>query len=1255
MATHAQTYFHPVKDSDFNYEKFYNSIFSFTDPIIQGENIHFTTIFIHKEHGGKGPYASYRIRDKLKREKAFEDEAKYLESYKIYLDDKPENEIFAIYNLYNQFKNKEIVLESSLFRKEPLDRYFGPWGENIPTPEKNMSNLNIKDIDSFKKNEAIYVKHLLEDLKPQQAYFLPLPIFAFGNPVGIIYLLYNENDLRAREGGELIDFKRYYRLLILNATREYERIILEAKFNRFYLKPQDALESYWHIFKDLNKEYYIKGERQNSKDIRYNFLYEFVHRKEVNILTENDFLLSLGYDDYYSHQAKVTIEEINHLRLWKREKIFTAIISIIVDSFAHNIGAHSLVALKWWFETRYKIAARKFPVSDSLSVNFNPEQVLDQIRANMADTVEFHASMDDKEHINLPDQLSLLNIVRFMDKTIISQLWEYRDREEVITQFPIPVTQSIYYFFQYLRDKSAFWSGVARDTPFSGQSKSWPDILKDFLNNTLFLGTIAHTEGINKVHVHVEILNENGINIIGGKYAEINLEVIKQEREDQIGFGNLEFAKEKIPYSPYAFLRMGENFDEIQKVLNKLKAVFFPNGIIGQHAFYTLLENTLRNIKHYKKDLAQISKSGVSLFISIQQVGFLQRMDDNPEEYRKKYHEQEEFTFKEKYKFTDRKPLYKVSTWLHHKQKLYNEVGAKINEEPKQEPFHPKGSVIGAHTQQLRRRVVNEDGFPILGGSSQDKVCAAMLMNNRFRSIDDVRLDEVKRQYFPYVFASSEYYQSLDEQARDKGFKAKDVFLHKSYNEKLTGKNPGIRLKNYKKYLESYIDEISSEEHKEQGGIIKKTFHVWLGEKCILIDENFNARHENTSRFQILAVKSYMKNGKKLLFRNKGGMKKRKESAEYYIRNQGIIRVVEAEDNWDTLNDQKLFETAMLKWLGEWLGNGYEEVGVILCRETTDPNPKQADTKDIPRDHAKPVWQANLRKKENSWVLNCENSIDISATEVLKKIGLDTVNIKKGRTPISALREIKNPAFQDLLIEHAAGVETQNQYACRLRSHTSFFKDLFEACDFRNFMEKEFLKEKDNPLKLLETLLTQITIFDSRIFERIGDPKYRKENQEKDTPEAEKPFSFVDQLRINAYPEDPDVFRNERKKFLSKESHFIVMHLSFLEQIYKSKFFDLEGEEKKKIAYSEKEVNEFYRDEIKHFFEEVYFPQKKMPPNVILVITSGRGRGDWFNATEHPQITFRPIEAFLKAVEDGLSLRDDFQVKYNLCNVLFGS
>ena len=62
-----------------------------------------------------------------------------------------------------------------------------------------------------------------------------------------------------------------------------------------------------------------------------------------------------------------------------------------------------------------------------------------------------------------------------------------------------------------------------------------------------------------------------------------------------------------------------------------------------------------------------------------------------------------------------------------------------------------------------------------------------------------------------------------------------------------------------------------------------------------------------------------------------------------------------------------------------------------------------------------------------------------------------------------------------------------------------------------------------------------------------------------------------------------------------------------------------------------------------------------MPENFLLVITSGRGRGEWVESVKHPQITFRPIEAILNAFEDGISLKDDYQIKHNLCNLLFGS
>ena len=87
--------------------------------------------------------------------------------------------------------------------------------------------------------------------------------------------------------------------------------------------------------------------------------------------------------------------------------------------------------------------------------------------------------------------------------------------------------------------------------------------------------------------------------------------------------------------------------------------------------------------------------------------------------------------------------------------------------------------------------------------------------------------------------------------------------------------------------------------------------------------------------------------------------------------------------------------------------------------------------------------------------------------------------------------------------------------------------------------------------------------------------------------------------------------------------------------------------------YKEDEVQDFFENEIEDYYEEKF--GRPLPFNFMLIITSGRGRGDWFEATQHPQISFRTIEALVNAVEYGLSLEDDFQVKYNLANVFFGS
>ena len=465
-------------------------------------------------------------------------------------------------------------------------------------------NLLLKDIPHY------------EDFafSPQNVEYLPLPIICQGSLAGIIYLLYAPRKYdEEKRSKDVKSFKHYYRIFLLQATREYERVLLESKFRVYASKPQDPLEDYWHVFNDLK----TAPNKENRKDISYKFMYDNLGPWKP-VITSNPFLLNLGFDDYYEHQAPVLTEESQQLQTGRRERVRTAITAIIVDSFAHNIGAHSLVGLKWWFENRYRIAAMAYETEGNLRSFLKLEDKGDRILNDLIPTIEFHTFMDAADRKQYEAKLSMLNVIRFMGPEIQQNILAYKDSDgDKIAQFPLPIAQSIYQFFQYLRDKSAFWSGVARDTVFSGRIRSWQELIRDFLNNTLFLGTITHSEGINKLFFHIEIIDKNGKIKAGGEYAQINLEVMEREKAQALKKAPIPYKKDPQGYSEYAFLRKGKHFDKIHPVLGELDEVFLPNGVIGQHALYTILENTLRNVKHYKSGLKKFAmKVSAFLFLS---------------------------------------------------------------------------------------------------------------------------------------------------------------------------------------------------------------------------------------------------------------------------------------------------------------------------------------------------------------------------------------------------------------------------------------------------------------------------------------------------------------------------------------------------------------------------------------------------------------------------------------------------------------
>lgn len=1211
-------------DEGFDYEKFFFSIYSFTDPIFEEEFLRFTTIFIFEDEAGR-PYANYRISDKLQKIPDFDDEVELLSRrYRIYLDDE-KNAGFSIYKIYHSFeKYKELdpkndFAKGGKFEIVNLNAYFQ---DETALPEDEDFSKLPATLENFISAESVYIGVLLKEYS-NQAEYMPLPIISRGNLMGIIYFIFDEENFKggSREGDSIENssFMFSYRNLLLAATREYERVNLESKFRGFALKPQDPLEDYWEVFNDLK---YTK-KKKHRKKIGYRFLYDLGAWNPV--ITENLFLLDLGYDDYYKNQAYVLEKESEYLQEAKKERVRNAITAIVVDSFAHNIGAHCLVALKWWFENRYRIAAQAGKVDlDKELVSILPLQSLvKDILTNLDATYGFHSFMDYEDGQEQNEnggqrEISLLDIIRFMKpksqlgedsngkSNIGKHLLAYHEKGKKgeIARFPIPVAQSLFHFFEYLRDKSAFWSGVARDTVFSGRFKTWPELLREFLNNTLFLGTIAHSEGINKLQVFVEVHHKGGKIKVGGEYARINLEVMEREKAEYLGLEAPEIKKDKHNYSEYAFLRKGDEFDTIQPELEKLGKVYLSNGVIGQHALYTLLENTLRNIKHYRDDLDDIKKKGVRLYITIEPMPFWKRPDVTSRSTENRA---------EKVRvLTEEKKLFRVGTWLHHEQELVNNTPAFINEE-KDLLFKDKngneikqGAVIAGHTQQLRRRVVDEKGNTILGGSAQDKVCAAMLMNNTFRSIDDISVD-TKRHYFPYVYAASEVY--MKPKVRKKGHLSNDRFLNKVYNPLISHNHPLERRKRYKNATLSYIKEFSQEGKKK--GLIKKYFHLWKGERCKLANDEFDRMNENLSRFQVVISDNFQE---LKYFRRKGDIEQKRGTAEYELRRKGLLRIVEANDAIRAAENgsDAQYNLAMAAWLGDWLNPENGMTGIQICMPAPDREGK--------------IGVVHIWKEENVWNLEYHSQLE------LRRRGNEKLRIEARKFPAFNLKHKEQSDAKDV---------------CQLRSHGSFITFLYEGSTFKNLPRHTFDETRqDRAARLLETLLTEITIFDDRVFERLP---------LKPEVKGEKVFDpFRDALRIQAFPEKHEAFNHGRKKenkdkkeidFLQKKSHFLIVHLSFIESIFRS------GTQK---PYKENEVDEFFKNEIADRYKENN-NGKELPSNVILVITSGRGRGDWFQATEHPQITFRPIEAILDAIEDGLSLKDDFQVKYNLCNVLFGS
>ena len=242
------------------------------------------------------------------------------------------------------------------------------------------------------------------------------------------------------------------------------------------------------------------------------------------------------------------------------DKIST--ISILVDSFSHNVAAHSLSAISTFFEKRRELLLNPF-------IKFDHKSWKQEF--NLLDEPLVKRCLDKKRELNLKDIICLSEEIRRNLFGLIGK--DARNESLQGHHLPIPIDDAITKFLNYLSDKSEFWSGAITGETAGGTIISLYDLIYEFIDNPLFIGTIIWSERITKINF---IINNK-------EFVSVDFSIVNSGDLS----GNYEFVK---PLNKY---------DEIKLLLQKVQ-IFIPGDNVGKHSFYTILENILRNIKHYK-------------------------------------------------------------------------------------------------------------------------------------------------------------------------------------------------------------------------------------------------------------------------------------------------------------------------------------------------------------------------------------------------------------------------------------------------------------------------------------------------------------------------------------------------------------------------------------------------------------------------------------------------------------------------------
>lgn len=968
--------------------------------------------------------------------------------------------------------------------------------------------------------------------------FISIPLIQFGEIDGIVHVIYTDKgyaSLFDQQSGELK--RNIIGDIIVGFSNEYEEIISD-----------------WHLSfgsLDFTEQFPLAVDRVgkaflDDKKTVPNPVYEHFWKYEAN-----NILKILEYQSYYTIHYPYFISKIEqHQRFltdYYTHVLRQGVITVLLDSYAHNISAHALTTLSWIYSKRSTLYARR--------------KTLDMIR-----------------------QLGY-GSNRFND------IDEYKGAYEELINLKEPIPLELYPLFKFLQEKGGFWSGLTRDLNPGGLTTDFFSILwDDFASNTLYLGTIVESEDIRKIHVHITLYeseNPNDGYIVSpkveyeGRLATISLESkVQHEYDPDVDdcYVSIEKndTKENLWYRHHPeleplsrYVQPGGSFSEFKTRL-RAHRVFLPGGVVGKQALYNILENELRNIKHFSGDeLSRAKKEGLTLNISIQPASLDARQ---------------------------RGEMYRLGVWLGLQAPL--QIVTNKNGKRKQTSY-----LIRRRFKSLWEDIIDsENNFqPRLSGNNQDKVCAAMLFNSRFSSVQDgsrvwvglvIGHPERDKNFYPWITPAVTLADGKTEfQIKPPG-KYYDIRKNTDWFKVL---KQGV-----KEYKQSVTDETPL-------GLLKKYFYVWKGHD-VLPDATQDSDWDNSARFRIVY--------------SPGDADYRAE-----LRRRGILRVLPfAARDTDLHQDshrpphqqqqETLFE-AYKDWLKYWLTE--DKIVMSFFPETE-----------------------KARNEASSLLIFDKNSPDVIQYYTTKKLSDNTEFTISKKISNAELEELRAAQSNCIELEYAHASGSNSPTALLFRKHgvmNRYFTPLNRSIDDLNLHDMP----ADRLAEWFEMMVAKICVIDNRIMHRMRltgrDPDHFKNN-------VQVLFCSEDKQESPDSSHWTSVWEDGTTQQFVKKAHFLILHLSFIENVLQNKY------------------NNFSRD-VGFFVQHELLPlwEGKLPHNFVLTVTSGRGNNTWWEDLRKnedykiflPHIIFRPIESLLSAVEGGAIQKDDFELKYRFIKILFGS